>query len=189
MFRTMNVTEWTPWEDGERFSIEGGVPVDMTVRCYEPVGVFLNGLVAAHSGEYEQLERPLLLAAGVGEFAFHLAHKSGCEIALQSSGGTGGSFSLRGNGHSAFVSNPLEDTFTVIKPRLVLSEEMRAMQEMHRRHLADVERRLTEIRAAVPQEVRDNAPVFAPESPVEPVGQLEPAPGAESPPVAGGAPD
>lgn len=159
MFRTNDVRAWVSWEDGERILFNEGVPVELVVRAAGQSAVYLSAWFDPVSGEALELGAPLLLACGHGEFPLFLRHNGPVELAFLSPGGQGGSFCSQVKGHTVQEVQS-SDPFTVVKPRLVISEEMRAMQLMLRQHKSDMERRFTELRI-MPEQERDHAPVFA----------------------------
>lgn len=132
-FRTAQINAWVPVVNEDTFKFPAGVPLRLTLRSYGPCGVMLV-----------LPEGDLLVLGSVenGEAFIEVPDLDAKEVQFFTRTGSVAAFRTEGMGHTQVKSD--EQTFTVLKPRIVMSDEMRMMQQLLRQQRADFERKLQE---------------------------------------------
>lgn len=191
MFVTKSLADWVPWQPGESFGFDPSAAARLTVRSCGQSAAYLVEISDPVSGETVELEQPILLGSGTGEYELRLSY--GGNVTIRFVGDEyHGAFKAWAGGHTQPDHSETAEPFTVLKPRTVMSEEMRAMQMLLLQQRQWMERAITEqqlaSRAAPPEamnarnpEPTRQAPDGAEEVQLAPDGApLVPAPGRVS---------
>lgn len=193
MQQTSNMSEWIAFDSGETFNFDAAAAARLSIRSFGNSAVYVTEVTDPGSGEVASLETALLVGSGSGEYEVRLTNRAPVTLLLVlESDQYPGAFKPWAGTTSQPEQEP-DDPFTVIKPRTVLSEEMRAMQMMLLEHRSWVERQVTAQQLATrtaPEDLRHDDRNPAPSARVPDGAQhvslvpegapLEPAPGRTS---------
>lgn len=176
-FRTSHIGSWVPVVNEETYRFPAGAPLRVTLRAYGPA------CLALVNPEGELL---VLGAVENGETFIEVPDLGAKEVQVFTRTGSIAAFRAEATGHSQVKGD--EQSFTVLKPRIVMSDEMRMMQQMLRNQRAHFERELNERdkvdaarMAAEPKPVPGPTAGFEPAEP-----SADPATQVAADPAAGG---